>query len=500
MKDYSFGNYICALRTGLGLSQFQLGTLVGVTDKAVSKWENGDAKPRLATCYRLAEVLGVGINELLSCEQYITIPARKELDKMNQKLWKEAYERLSIYGDNPPPICWSRLAAEEAVLQGTDAIQAFAILGKMKQEALSHNTTIIVAGTIGASFAAWLLGATEVNPLPPHYICSECGNVEFVPDTSDGFDLPPKKCRCGQEFMRDGHNIPYEGYANAARGGTYIEIRISDNFRPVAVKILLDFYNGVAEVLPVMVHGDDDSWCMERYVVLPEQKTKPVLADDGFWHIGSEEYWKWQEGETTFSFLSSDQLNVIEKLKEATGVYVPNLWDLITPQMADALYQRRHGKLNFITKALTGEPHDFELLMRLDLLSHSTGAWMGNGEELIQTGKAKFRELPAAREDIFNLISNSLVKNGIRDNGLALLVMERTRKGLFCSRGMSEDIEKLLLSLGLPEWYPDYLKKVKYLFPKAHSVEFLLVDLIDEWYHTQYPQIYKKVYAENVGN
>ena len=201
-----------------------------------------------------------------------------------------------------------------------------------------------------------------------------------------------------------------------------------------------------------------------------------------------------------FHPLASDQLNIIEALKEATGVYVPNLWDLITPQMADALYQRRDGKLNFITKALTGEPHDFELLMRLDLLSHSTGAWMGNGEELIQTGKAKFRELPAAREDIFNLISNSLVKNGIRDNGLALLVMERTRKGLFCSRGMSEDIEKLLLSLGLPEWYPDYLKKVKYLFPKAHSVEFLLVDLIDEWYHTQYPQIYEKVHAENGEN
>ena len=72
MKDYSFGNYICALRMGLGLSQFQLGNLVGVSDKAVSKWENGDARPRLATCYRLAEVLGVNINELLSCNTAMT--------------------------------------------------------------------------------------------------------------------------------------------------------------------------------------------------------------------------------------------------------------------------------------------------------------------------------------------------------------------------------------------------------------------------------------------
>lgn len=500
MKDYSFGNYICALRTGLGLSQFQLGTLVGVTDKAVSKWENGDAKPRLATCYRLAEVLGVGINELLSCEQYITIPARKELDKMNQKLWKEAYESLSIYGNNPPAICWSRLAAEEAALQGTDAIQAYAVLGKMKLEALANNTVMIVAGTIGSSFTAWLLGATEVNPLPPHYLCAECGNIEFVPDAAGGFDLPPKKCRCGQEFKRDGHNIPYEGYAKAERNGTHIEIRISDKFKPVAVKILLDFYNGVAEVLPVKVHGDNDTWCMERYVVLPEHKTKPALSNDGFWHINSEEYWQWQENETTFAFLASDQLNKIEEIKEATGVNVPNPWEHVTPQMAEALYQRRHDKLSFISKELSGEPRDFDLLIRLDLLSHSTGAWIENGEELIQTGKAKFRELPAAREDIFNLISQSLAKSGVRDNGLALLVMERTRKGLFCSRGMPEDMEKLLISLGLPKWYPDYLKKVKYLFPKAHCIAYLLVDVIDEWYHMQYPQIHEKIHAEKQEN
>ena len=86
MKDYSFGNHICALRMRAGLSQFQLGNLVGVSDKAVSKWENGDAKPRIATCYRLAEVLGVNINELLSCNTIM--PARKELNIMKKNCGK----------------------------------------------------------------------------------------------------------------------------------------------------------------------------------------------------------------------------------------------------------------------------------------------------------------------------------------------------------------------------------------------------------------------------
>ena len=49
MKDYSLGNFISALREKKGLSQYQLGALVGVTDKAVSKWENGASKPRINT-------------------------------------------------------------------------------------------------------------------------------------------------------------------------------------------------------------------------------------------------------------------------------------------------------------------------------------------------------------------------------------------------------------------------------------------------------------------
>ncbi len=57
MKDYSLGNFISALREKKGLSQYQLGALVGVTDKAVSKWENGASKPRINTVKKLAQVL-----------------------------------------------------------------------------------------------------------------------------------------------------------------------------------------------------------------------------------------------------------------------------------------------------------------------------------------------------------------------------------------------------------------------------------------------------------
>ena len=65
MNDYEFGNFIMNMRIGHGFSQFQLGKLMGVSDKAVSKWETGKSKPRLNTCRRLAEVFGISLEDLL---------------------------------------------------------------------------------------------------------------------------------------------------------------------------------------------------------------------------------------------------------------------------------------------------------------------------------------------------------------------------------------------------------------------------------------------------
>ena len=88
MKDYSLGNFISALREKKGLSQYQLGALVGVTDKAVSKWENGASKPRINTVKKLAQVLDVGIDELLTCEYATFGRKRKDLFAMKNDILK----------------------------------------------------------------------------------------------------------------------------------------------------------------------------------------------------------------------------------------------------------------------------------------------------------------------------------------------------------------------------------------------------------------------------
>ena len=83
MNDYTFGNFLCSLRTEKGLSQAQLGEMLGVTNKAVSKWENGSAKPNTNLLSRLAEILGVTVEELFASKR---IEKNSELENIKAKL------------------------------------------------------------------------------------------------------------------------------------------------------------------------------------------------------------------------------------------------------------------------------------------------------------------------------------------------------------------------------------------------------------------------------
>lgn len=69
MGDYEFGNLIYKSRKKLNLTQSELADLLGVTNKAVSKWENGKAKPTIAILRKLSALFNISIEELLSIEE-----------------------------------------------------------------------------------------------------------------------------------------------------------------------------------------------------------------------------------------------------------------------------------------------------------------------------------------------------------------------------------------------------------------------------------------------
>ena len=65
MKQQTFGTTVAALRKERGMTQLELAERMGVTDKAVSKWERDLSLPDTASLPKLAETLGVTVDELM---------------------------------------------------------------------------------------------------------------------------------------------------------------------------------------------------------------------------------------------------------------------------------------------------------------------------------------------------------------------------------------------------------------------------------------------------
>ncbi|MCH5191787.1 MAG: helix-turn-helix transcriptional regulator [Oscillospiraceae bacterium] len=66
MDYYKFGNALCSLREEKGMTQKELAQILDVSDKAVSKWENGQAIPRINVLEKIAEVFDTSVEDLIS--------------------------------------------------------------------------------------------------------------------------------------------------------------------------------------------------------------------------------------------------------------------------------------------------------------------------------------------------------------------------------------------------------------------------------------------------
>ncbi len=128
--------------------------------------------------------------------------------------YKKAHE---IYGDPLPDLVKDRLDAElnGIINGGFDAI--YLIAQKLVKHSNDDGYYVGSRGSVGSSFAATMLGITEVNPLPAHYVCPNCKKTIFKDengrmynlDYATGYDLPDRKCECGFMMNKDGHDMPF---------------------------------------------------------------------------------------------------------------------------------------------------------------------------------------------------------------------------------------------------------------------------------------------------
>ncbi|UVI32537.1 PolC-type DNA polymerase III [Paenibacillus spongiae] len=248
-------------------------------------------------------------------------------------------------------------------------------------------------------------------------------------------------------------------------------------------------------------------------VVVPEyievEDVTPVQypADDvnAEWKTTHFDYHAFEENLLKLDILGHDDPTMMRMLQDLTGVDPttipmndPKVMSMfnstdslgVMPQQirtSVATYGVPEMGTKFVRQMLEEtKPSSFADLLQISGLSHGTGVWLGNAQELIKNRTCTIKTVIGCRDDIMLYL---IYKAGM-DAGLAFKITESVRKG----RGLTPEWIEEMKQCKVPQWYIDSCLKIEYMFPKAHAAAYVISAVRTAFFKLYYPIEYYATY------
>lgn len=476
------------------------------------------------------------------------------MEGANEEIRELSYTNAKkLYGDDLPQIVIDRLEKELDSIIGNGFSVIYLISQRLVKKSLDDGYLVGSRGSVGSSFVATMTEITEVNPLPPHYICPHCKTSEFFDDGSvgSGFDLPDKTCEtCGGELIKEGQDIPFETFLGF-KGDKVpdIDLNFSGEYQPhahnytkvlfgedkvfragtigtVAEKTAFGFVKGYLNDQGIHKRGAEIDRLVKGctgvkrttgqhpggIIVVPDYMDiydfTPIQypADDQSapWMTTHFDFHSIHDNVLKLDILGHDDPTMIRMLQDLSGINPKTIPvdDKETMQIFSSPASLGVTEEDILCKTGTFGVPEFGTGFVRQMLEDTKPTTFSELVQISGLSHGTDVWLGNAQELIRSGICDLSSVIGCRDDimvylmyaglepSMAFKTMESVRKG----KGLTDEMINAMKANDVPDWYLDSCLKIKYMFPKAHAAAYVLMAVRIAYFKVHHPLYYYAAY------